>query len=127
MSVPNLKVRRRFDSLAQSYDTKCFVPEIALCIMCKIDAISLQIRREIFLYRINSGTLISVPPFSRISFASILVDRSLNIRLLFPSYFSFTLKNLCKYHLERVFTRDQLKLCTLLHTALFQLLFQIRL
>jgi hypothetical protein len=46
MVVPEVKLRRRFDSLPHSYDTKSFVLEIALCKMRKTDEISLQIRGE---------------------------------------------------------------------------------
>jgi hypothetical protein len=82
-------------------------------------------RGILFLYRVNLITFICFFPFPLISFSSILIDRSVDIHLPLYSYFSFTLKNLCKCHSEDVVTREQqFKLWAQLPNALFQHLFK---
>jgi hypothetical protein len=126
MVVPNVKLRRRFDSLPQSVIRHKIFCSRNRTVQNEQDWYNFLANStgNLFLYRLNCGTFICFLPFSRISFSSILIDLSVDI-LPLHSYFLLALKNLCKCHSERAFTREQqLKLWPQLPTAMFQHLFK---
>jgi len=121
MTVPNVKLGRRFDSLPQSAIRHKLFCSRNRTVQNEQDWCDFLANSSgsLFPNRLNFRTFICFLPFSHISFSSILIDLAVDIHLPLHSYFSFTLKNLCKCHSHPVTRKQQFKSWAQLPTALF--------